>query len=92
MTAHVAYAGGYSIAGTLDFELNLEISCTSTTFETLIISDMAMLVLGASDTQVIPALTDTVSGIAGSMNGYDFCGDRIYSISTTPSSYFSDVL
>lgn len=40
----------------------------------------------------MPAVTDTVSLIAGTLDGYTYCGDRVYSISTMPSTYYSDVL
>ena len=50
LTAHVAYAGSYAIAGTLDFEVTLTLNCNSATLETLVLSDMSMTILGASDT------------------------------------------
>lgn len=51
LTAHVAYnTVGYAIAGTLDFDIVLDIDCSSATFDTLTLSDMTMPVLGTSDT------------------------------------------
>ena len=40
----------------------------------------------------MPALTDTVSALSAPADGYTYCGDRSYSITTTPSTYYSDVL
>ena len=40
LTAHVAY-NGYAIAGTLDFDVNLDINCDSTTLAALTVSDMS---------------------------------------------------
>lgn len=44
--------------------------------------------LGASSTQVLPAVKDSVSKVEGNQDGYDYCGARDYAIATaTPSNY-----
>ena len=53
---------------------------------------MTHSVFGASSTQTLSAVQDSVSKVAGLKNGYDYCGAREYYISTTPSSYYEKVL
>ena len=53
---------------------------------------MTHSVFGISSTQTLSAVKDSVSKVAGNKNGYDYCGAREYFISTTPSSYYSNVL
>ena len=91
-TAKVAYSGGYVIAGSLDFQVNIGISCTSAVFDAFTIADMTHSVFGVSSTQTLSAVKDSVSKVAGNKSGYDSCGAREYFISTTPSSYYSNVL
>ena len=88
----MAYSGGYAIAGSLDFQVNIGISCTSAVFDAFTIADMTHSVFGVSSTQTLSAVKDSVSKVAGNKNGYDYCGAREYFISTTPSSYYSNVL
>ena len=77
LTAHVAISG-YADAGTLDFDVEIAIDCSSTTLSTLAISDMSYSILETSySTQTLPDLTDTVSDLMGDAA---FCGNRIYSI------------
>ena len=83
----MAYSG-YADAGSLDFDVNLDIDCSSSSFEALSISDMSYHLLESSVTQVLPDLTDTVSGLAGNQDGYTHCGDRVYSISSTGHANF----
>lgn len=91
LTVNVAYAG-YSSAGSLDFQVTLDIDCSLTTFEALTISTMTYTLFEASETQILPDLMDTVSQLAGNQDGFSFCGARQYSISTTPASSYSNVL
>ena len=49
LTAHVAYAG-YEIAGSLDFKVIVDISCTSAVFDIFTVSDMTYSVFGTSAT------------------------------------------
>lgn len=65
LTAHVAYDGGYAIAGTLDFEVVVDISCTSAVFDTFTVADMSHPVFGAADTQTLVAVQDSVSQAVG---------------------------
>lgn len=46
---YVAYAG-YSNAGSLDFKVIVDISCTSAVFDTFKVSDMTYSVFGTSAT------------------------------------------
>ena len=48
--------------------------------------------LGASVTQVLPAVKESVSKVAGNLNGYDHCGPRVYSITTLPATTYNNVL
>ena len=84
---------GYPDAGTLDFEVQILLDCSSTTLSTLIISDMSYSILEASyDTQTLPALTDTVSDLLANPT---YCGNRIYSIASinlNPSLDYSPFL
>jgi hypothetical protein len=84
----VAYAGGYAIGGSLNFQVNIGISCTSAVFETFTIADMTHSVFGASSKQTLSNVKDSVSKISGNLDGYTHCGAREYYISTTPSSYY----
>ena len=52
-TAKVAYAGGYAIAGSLDFQVNIGISCTSAVFDTFSVTNMGHLLFGSSVTQTL---------------------------------------
>ena len=92
LTAKVAYSGGYQNAGSLDFQVNIGISCTSAVFDTLTVADMTHSVFGISVTQTLFSVKDSISKVAGSKNGFDFCGAREYYISTAPSSYYVKVL
>ena len=47
---YVAYAGGYSNAGSLDFKVIVDISCTSAVFDSFTVSDMTYSVFGTSAT------------------------------------------
>ena len=82
---------GYPDAGTLNFEVEIVLDCSSTTLSALTISNMSYSILEASyDTQTLPNLTDTVSDL---MVNPTFCGNRIYSIaSITPSLDYSPFL
>lgn len=91
LTAHVAY-NGYAIAGTLDFDVNLDISCDSTTLAALTVNNMSFDIFETPDTQVLSDPTDTVSALKGLADGYSECGDRVYTITTTPSSTYSNFL
>ena len=85
----VSYAG-YSVAGTLDFDVQLEVVCDSTTLSALTINDMTFTIFESSDTQVLPSLSDTVSDLKSDST---YCGDRVYSISQiTPSIDYTDFL
>ena len=92
LTAKVAYAGGYAIAGSLDFQVNIGISCTSADFDDFTINDMTHSVFGVSSTQTLPAVKDSVSKIAGDLGGFTHCGAREYYISTNPASYYDKVI
>ena len=84
---------GYPVAGTLDFNIVLDVDCASATFDTLNLLDMRHSVLGASDTQVLDTnLPDSISKITGNLDGYTHCGTRTFSITTTPSTYYSQIL
>ena len=48
MTAKVAY-NGYAIAGTLDFEVHLDIHCDSTTLAALTVNDMTFDIFETPD-------------------------------------------
>ena len=50
LTVYVAYAGGYSNAGSLDFKVIVDISCTSAVFDSFTVSDMTYSVFGTSAT------------------------------------------
>ena len=50
LTVYVAYAGGYSNAGSLDFKVIVDISCTSAVFDTFTVSAMTYSVFGTSAT------------------------------------------
>ena len=50
LTAKVAYAGGYAIAGSYDFKVIVNISCTSAAFDTFTVSDMTHSLFGVSAT------------------------------------------
>ena len=50
LTAHVAYSGGYAVAGTLDFEVVVDISCTSAVFDAYSVADMLFTIKGTPDT------------------------------------------
>jgi len=91
LTAHVKYSG-FSIAGTLDFDVIVDISCTSAVFDVFTVADMYHSALGASATQVLPAVKESVSKVAGNLNGYDHCGPRVYSITTLPATSYNNVL
>ena len=52
-TAKVAYSGGYVIAGSLDFQVNIGISCTSAVFDTFSVTNMGHLLFGSSVTQTL---------------------------------------
>ena len=92
LTAKVAYAGGYTNYGVLDFEVKIDISCTSADFDDFTINDMTHSVFGASSTQTLPAVKDSVSLVAGDFGGFTHCGAREYYISTTPASYYDKVI
>jgi hypothetical protein len=53
---------------------------------------MSHSVFGASSTQTLSDVKDSVSKVAGNQNGFDYCGQRDFVIATIPSSYFSKVL
>jgi len=88
----VAYAGGYAIAGSLDFKVNIGISCTSAVFEGFTLNSMTHSVFGASSTQTLPAVKDSVSKVVGNFDGFTHCGAREFFISTTPPTYYDRVL
>ena len=52
---------------------------------------MTHSVFGASSTQTLSAVQDSVSKVAGLKNGYDYCGAREYFITNT-LSYYANVL
>jgi len=83
---------GFSVAGTLDFDVIVDISCTSAVFDVFTVSDMSHSALGAPVPQVLPAVKESVSKVADNLNGYDHCGPRVYSITTLPASSYNNVL
>ena len=60
LTANVAYAG-YSNAGSLDFDVIIGLSCTTTTLNALTVNAMTYTLFETSDTQDLTDPTDTVS-------------------------------
>ena len=79
---------GYSIAGSLDFDVNLEITCDLTSLDALTINPMTFTIFESSDIQILPYLTDSV-GVLKANNA--FCGDRVYSVnSISPSLDYTD--
>ena len=49
---------------------------------------MTYSALGVPRTQTLPAVTDSVSKVAGNKNGFNYCGSREYSVTAaTPSNY-----
>lgn len=89
MTADVQYLG-YSIAGSLDFDVVIDISCTSTTFNTFTVNAMTFTLFETSDSQTLTDPTDTVSTLKADST---FCGARTYSItSISPSVSYSNFL
>lgn len=80
LTAHVAYDGGYAIAGKLDFEVTIDISCLSAVFDTFALDDMTHSVFGTVATMQLVPVEDSVSWAVGTKNGLDFCGDREFAI------------
>ena len=82
---------GYPNAGSLDFEVEIVIECSSTTLSNLAISGMSFTILEPSyDTQTLPDLTDSVSVLMGDST---LCGNRIYSItSINPNLDYSQFL
>ena len=92
MTANVKYSG-YSNAGSLNFDVIIDIHCTSAVFDPFSVADMYHSALGTPATQTLPVIVqDSVSKVAGNQNGYDHCGLRVYSISTLPTTVYSNVL
>ena len=53
---------------------------------------MTHSVFGASSTQTLLAVKDSVSKVAGDLGGFTHCGAREYFISTIPSTYYDKVL
>ena len=89
LTADVNYAG-YAAAGSLDFDVIIDITCPSTTLNTLTVSAMTYTIFETSDTQTLTDPTDTVSVLKSDAT---FCGSRVYSItSITPSVDYTDFL
>ena len=62
--------------GSLDFQVDIDISCASAVFDSFTISEMTHSVFGASNTQTLSAVEDSVSKVAGDKNGYTHCGAR----------------
>jgi len=91
LTAHVAYQG-YNIAGTLNFDVTVDISCTSAVFDAFTVNSMTHSALGSPDTQVLSAVKDSVSKVAGNQDGFSHCGPREYTITTLPTTVYSNVL
>ena len=92
LTAHVAYDGGYAIAGTLDFDVVIDISCDSTAFDPFTVSDMTYSVFGTAGTQVLAIVQDSVSKAVGNQNGLDFCGNREFTITDPASGTYANWL
>ena len=91
LTAHVAY-DGYPIAGTFDFDVVIDISCDSTAFDPFTVSDMTYSVFGTAGTQVLAIVQDSVSKAVGNQNGFDFCGDRVFTITDPASGTYANWL
>ena len=53
---------------------------------------MTHSVFGASSTQTLLAVQDSVSKVVGNFDGFTHCGAREYFISTTPSTNYDKVL
>ena len=62
--------------GSLDFQVNINISCTSAVFDVFTIEDMTHSVFGVPNTQTLSAVKDSVSKVAGDKHGYTHCGAR----------------
>ena len=53
---------------------------------------MTYSALGVPRTQTLPAVTDSVSKVAGNKNGFYYCGSREYSVTAANPSNYVNVL